>query len=114
MELQNKDDIRNEILQTWLRSAWVYPFEGPDVFAWIGAESAARWLTKQQYEHWNQCQAESAEDDESSTPAEAVRQGSSAGNSQHTSPGEGHHEDGDCPPALFGRIVIRQERIRSG
>ena len=30
MELQNKDDIRNDILQTWLRSAWVYPFEGPD------------------------------------------------------------------------------------
>ena len=30
MELQNKDEIRNEILQIWLRSAWVYPFEGPD------------------------------------------------------------------------------------
>ena len=30
MDLQNKDDIRNEILQSWLRSAWVYPFEGPD------------------------------------------------------------------------------------
>ena len=30
MELHNKDDIRNEILQYWLRSAWVYPFEGPD------------------------------------------------------------------------------------
>lgn len=30
MELQNKDDIRNEILQAWLRSAWVYPFEAPD------------------------------------------------------------------------------------
>ncbi len=30
MELQNKDEIRNEILQLWLRSAWVYPFEGPD------------------------------------------------------------------------------------
>ena len=30
MELQNKDEIRNEILQFWLRSAWVYPFEGPD------------------------------------------------------------------------------------
>ena len=30
MELENKDDIRNGILQTWLRSAWVYPFEGPD------------------------------------------------------------------------------------
>lgn len=30
MELQNKDDIRNEILQSWLRDAWVYPFEGPD------------------------------------------------------------------------------------
>jgi hypothetical protein len=30
MELQNKDEIRNEILQYWLRSAWVYPFEAPD------------------------------------------------------------------------------------
>ena len=30
MELQNKDEIRNEILQIWLRSAWVYPFEAPD------------------------------------------------------------------------------------
>jgi hypothetical protein len=30
MELQNKDEIRNEILQLWLRSAWVYPFEAPD------------------------------------------------------------------------------------
>lgn len=30
MELQNKDDLRNEILQTWLRSAWVYPVEGPN------------------------------------------------------------------------------------
>lgn len=30
MELQNKDDIRNEILQSWLRSAWVYPMQGPD------------------------------------------------------------------------------------
>lgn len=30
MELENKDDIRNSILQAWLRNAWVYPFEGPD------------------------------------------------------------------------------------
>lgn len=30
MEIQNKDEMRNEILQFWLRSAWVYPFEGPD------------------------------------------------------------------------------------
>ena len=30
MELKNKDELRNEILQYWLRSAWVYPFEGPD------------------------------------------------------------------------------------
>lgn len=30
MELQNKDDLRNEILQNWLRSAWVYPVEGPN------------------------------------------------------------------------------------
>ncbi len=27
MELQNKQEIRNEILQSWLRSAWVYPQE---------------------------------------------------------------------------------------
>lgn len=30
MELQNKQDIKNEILQSWLRSAWVFPQEGPD------------------------------------------------------------------------------------
>ena len=30
MELKGKEELRNEILQLWLRSAWVYPFEGPD------------------------------------------------------------------------------------
>ena len=30
MELRNKEELRNEILQSWLRSAWVCPFEGPD------------------------------------------------------------------------------------
>lgn len=30
MELRNKDELRNEILQYWLRSAWVYPAQGPD------------------------------------------------------------------------------------
>lgn len=30
MELKNKEDLRAEILQTWLKSAWVYPMEGPD------------------------------------------------------------------------------------
>lgn len=30
MELQNRDDIRNEILQSWLRAAWVNPVEGPN------------------------------------------------------------------------------------
>ena len=30
MELRNKEELKNEILQYWLRSAWVYPFEGPD------------------------------------------------------------------------------------
>ncbi|MGI9050675.1 MAG: hypothetical protein ACR2GU_15085 [Rubrobacteraceae bacterium] len=30
MELKNKEDLRNEILQTWLRNAWVYPMESPD------------------------------------------------------------------------------------
>jgi hypothetical protein len=30
MELRNKEDLRSEILQDWLRSAWVYPFQGPD------------------------------------------------------------------------------------
>ena len=30
MELKNKEDLRAEILQLWLKSAWVYPMEGPD------------------------------------------------------------------------------------
>ncbi len=30
MELRNNGDIRNEILQSWLRSAWVYPMQGPN------------------------------------------------------------------------------------
>ena len=30
MELKNKEDLRNEILQIWLRNAWVYPMEGPN------------------------------------------------------------------------------------
>jgi hypothetical protein len=30
MELKNTEELRNEILQYCLRSAWVYPFEGPD------------------------------------------------------------------------------------
>ena len=30
MELKNTEEIRNEILQSWLQSAWVYPFQGPD------------------------------------------------------------------------------------
>jgi len=30
MDLKSKEEIRNEILQSWLRSAWVYPLEGAD------------------------------------------------------------------------------------
>jgi hypothetical protein len=30
MELRNKEELRNEILQHWLGSAWVYPVQGPD------------------------------------------------------------------------------------
>jgi hypothetical protein len=30
VELKNKEEIRNEILQSWLRSAWVYPVRGPE------------------------------------------------------------------------------------
>jgi hypothetical protein len=30
LELKTKDEIRNEILQEWLRNAWVYPQQGPD------------------------------------------------------------------------------------
>ena len=30
MELKSKDEIRNDILQEWLRNAWVYPQQGPD------------------------------------------------------------------------------------
>ncbi len=30
MELRNKEELRNEILQSWLRDAWVYPLQGSD------------------------------------------------------------------------------------
>ena len=30
MELRSTEDLRNEILQSWLRSAWVYPVQGPE------------------------------------------------------------------------------------
>jgi hypothetical protein len=30
MELRNQEELRNEILQSWLRNAWVYPLQGPD------------------------------------------------------------------------------------
>ncbi len=30
MELRNKEELRSEILQSWLRNAWVYPLQGPD------------------------------------------------------------------------------------
>lgn len=30
MELRNKDEVKTEILQSWMGSAWVYPARGPD------------------------------------------------------------------------------------
>ena len=30
MELRNKDELKTEILQSWLRSAWVYPMRSPE------------------------------------------------------------------------------------
>ena len=30
MELQNKDQLKTEILQSWLKGAWVYPMQGPE------------------------------------------------------------------------------------
>ena len=30
MELKNKDELKTEILQSWLRSAWVYPMQAPE------------------------------------------------------------------------------------
>jgi len=35
MELRNKEELRSEILQSWLRSAWVYPFQGPDEHTYL-------------------------------------------------------------------------------
>jgi hypothetical protein len=29
MELKDSGQLKNEILQSWLRSAWVYPVQGP-------------------------------------------------------------------------------------
>jgi hypothetical protein len=30
MELKGKEEMRHEILQSWLKNAWVYPAEGPN------------------------------------------------------------------------------------
>ena len=30
MELKDKEQLKTEILQTWLRSAWVFPVQGPE------------------------------------------------------------------------------------
>jgi hypothetical protein len=30
MELKNKEQLKVEILQSWLKSAWVYPMQGPE------------------------------------------------------------------------------------
>jgi hypothetical protein len=30
MDLKNKEQLRNEILQSWLRNAWVYPLQGSE------------------------------------------------------------------------------------
>ncbi len=30
MELKNNEQLKTEILQSWLRSAWVYPMQGPE------------------------------------------------------------------------------------
>jgi hypothetical protein len=30
MELRSQEGLRNEILQSWLRDAWVYPLQGSD------------------------------------------------------------------------------------
>ncbi len=30
MELRSQEELRNEILQSWLRDAWVYPLQGSD------------------------------------------------------------------------------------
>ena len=30
LELRNIEELRNEILQSWLRDAWIYPLQGSD------------------------------------------------------------------------------------
>lgn len=30
MELRDKEQLKTEILQSWLKSAWVYPMQGPE------------------------------------------------------------------------------------
>ncbi len=30
MELKNKEQLKTEILKSWMRSAWVYPMQGPE------------------------------------------------------------------------------------
>ena len=35
MELKNKEQLKTEILQSWLKSAWVYPVKGPEDKAFL-------------------------------------------------------------------------------
>ncbi|MGH3088939.1 MAG: hypothetical protein ACRDSJ_16675 [Rubrobacteraceae bacterium] len=71
MELQNRDDIRNEILQGWLRNAWVHPVEGPNEQVYLrltpGGRLKARRKIKELENSLGQSGAELAKQEEAGT-----------------------------------------------
>lgn len=75
MELRSKEEIRQEILQSWLKNAWVYPAEGPNQQTFLrltpGGRLKMRHRIKELEESLNVSGAELIKQDEDGTlPAE--------------------------------------------
>ena len=62
MELRNKEEIRNEILQFWLRSAWVYPMQGPDEQTYLRLTPGGRLKIRRKIGELESALGESGED----------------------------------------------------
>ena len=62
MELRNKEEIRNEILQFWLRSAWVYPMQGPDEQTYLRLTPGGRLKMRRRIGELESSLGESGED----------------------------------------------------
>lgn len=72
MELQNTDDVRNEILQGWLRNAWVQPVDGPNEQVYLrltpGGRLKMRRKIKELENSLGESGAELAKQEDAGTP----------------------------------------------